>query len=154
MLFCCWCIYMLALLIYMQWWWIISHTCASLVPTIVTLYTYIMIHLISLLFPVIIIVLCQVGSKYCLLFVSPLRCTCSINNIEFYAAARWPGWRKIQMFTCWQVYTSRRGYYWLVMPFCWHVYMASTTTTIVLEFCDVCFVSLSFDFHLTGFSLD
>ena len=36
---------------------------------------------------------------------------------------------------------------------CWHVYMASTATTIVLEFCDVCFVSLSFNFHLTGFSL-
>lgn len=36
------------------------------------------------------------------------------------------------------------------MPFCWHV-MASTSTTIVLEFWDVCFVSLSFDFHLHAF---
>ena len=44
----------------------------------------------------------HLASKYGLLFVSPLRCSCNINI----AAARWPGWHKLQMFMCQQVYTS------------------------------------------------
>ena len=64
----------------------------------------------------------HLASKYCLLFVSPLRYICSIN-IVFHAATRRSVCCKLQM---------------LVMPFCWRVYMASTSAVIVLEFCDVC----------------
>ena len=70
----------------------------------------------------------HLARKYHLLFVSPLRCSCNINI----AAARRPGWHKLQMFMCQQVYTSCGGLFVSDMPFRWRVYMASTTAAIVL----------------------